>query len=171
MAALTVAGTLLLLAGLLVASAFFSSSETAIFSLSQTWLAERAADGDADAVRLADLREDPHRLLVTLLVGNNAVNVAISSLTTLLLVEFLPPAWVVPVATVVVSSVVLVCGEIVPKSYGLGNAETWSLRVVGPVAAVERLLYPLVVAFDVVTRAASDRLGGRPDIEDPFVDG
>lgn len=116
-------GTLLLAGSgavvvLLAGSAFFPSSEIAMVSVSPEWLSEQAGAGDERAASLDRLRSDPHRLLVTILVGNN----------------------VVTVATVVASALVLVCGEIVPKSYGLGNAESWSLRMVGPLAVVETLL-------------------------------
>lgn len=156
--------------GLLALSAFFSSSETAIFSLSAEWLAERAATNDRRAVRLAALRDDPHRLLVTLLVGNNVVNVALSSIVTVLLVDALPPGLAVTAATVAVTSLVLVFGEIIPKSYGLGNAEAWAFSVARPVGLVQRLLYPLVAVFDAVTRGATRRLGGDPDIEESYLD-
>ncbi|MEF8870831.1 MAG: DUF21 domain-containing protein [Haloarculaceae archaeon] len=64
----------------------------------------------------------------------------------------------------------LVCGEIVPKSYGLGNAEEWSLWMVKPLTAVERVLYPLVFIFDGLTRKISAMLGGDEHIEEPYTD-
>ncbi|MFB6120736.1 MAG: CNNM domain-containing protein [Halobacteriaceae archaeon] len=147
-------------------SAFFSSSETAIFTLPAEW----APEGDGRAAVLASLRRNPHRLHVTILVGNNVVNVAIASISTGILVRYLPAGEAIPVATVVASFVVLVFGEIVSKSYGLGNAERWSLVVAGPIRVVERLLYPLVVVFDLVTRRVTALLGGATDIEDPYLD-
>jgi len=155
---------------LLAISAFFSSSEIALFSLSPEWIAERVAAGEGRAGSLERLRDDPHRLLVTILVGNNVVNIAISSIITVLVARTLSGGVAVAVATVVASSLVLVCGEIVPKSYGLGNAESWSLRVVKPLAVIERVLYPLVFVFDGLTRQLSDVLGGDEHIEDPYVD-
>jgi Mg2+/Co2+ transporter CorB len=146
-------------------SAFFSSSETAIFSLSEP----SSSDGPDDRA-LARLREDPHRLLVTILVGNNLVNVAITSIATVLLVETLPAGVAVTVTTVGVTTLVLVFGEIVPKAYGLGNAERWSLTVARPLALVERLLWPLVAVFDAVTRRLSAAIGGDADIEEPSLD-
>ncbi|WP_336021689.1 DUF21 domain-containing protein [Halobellus salinisoli] len=154
---------------LVVLSAFFSSSETAIFTLSEEWLAESASSTDRRLVTLRELRSDPHRLLVTILVGNNVVNVAIASLTTLLATEYLPAGIAVSVATVVASAIVLIFGEIVPKSYGLGHATTWSLRIAGPLSVVERLLYPLVVVFDAITRALNEFVGGE-DIEQARVE-
>ncbi|QLG62930.1 CNNM domain-containing protein [Halorarum salinum] len=150
---------------LLACSAFFSSSEIAVFSLPDEWIAERADAGDPRAAVLESLRGDPHRLLVTILVGNNVVNVAVSSVVTLLLTSSLPGGIAVAVATVLVSTVVLVFGEIVPKAYGLGNRETWGLRVAGPIRLVERALSPLVTAFDVVTRSIAEAIGGSRDIE------
>jgi len=70
----------------------------------------------------------------------------------------------------VASALVLVCGEIVPKSYGLGHARTWSLTAAVPVALIERALYPLVLVFDVVTRYIGTAIGGDGDIEEPLVD-
>jgi len=151
-------------------SAFFSSSETAIFSLGVEWITERAASGERRAVLLGRLRENPHRLLVTLLVGNNLVNVALSSIVTLFLTDLLPPGAAVTAATLGVTSLILVFGEIVPKSYGLGNAEEWALAVARPITVVERVLYPLVALFDAITRGASRRLGGDTDIEEPYLD-
>ncbi|SFR47803.1 CNNM domain-containing protein [Halogeometricum limi] len=155
---------------LLVLSAFFSSAETAIFSLPVAWVDDQARTGQRRATTLKHLRDDPHRLLVTLLVGNNLVNVAISSIVTVLLVEYLSAGIAVTVATLLVAGVILVFGEIVPKSYGLGNAEGWSLRVAVPVSLVERALSPLVGLFDALTRWLAARLGGTVDIEAPYVE-
>jgi Mg2+/Co2+ transporter CorB len=156
--------------GLVTLSAFFSSSETAIFTLSDQWLAEQSSSGDRRLDTLRELRSDPHRLLVTILVGNNVVNVAIASITTVLLIDHLPAGSAVSVATVVASFVVLIFGEIVPKSYGLGHASRWALTVARPITVAERVLYPLVVVFDVVTRRMNAALGGERDIEAPYLE-
>jgi len=153
---------------LLALSAFFSSSETAIFSLPADWTPPADAGEGGRSAALARLRGDPHRLLVTLLVGNNLVNIAVSSLLTVLVARVAPPALAVVVTTVVGGSLVLVCGEIVPKSYGLGHARSWAVRVARPLTVVERVLGPLVWAFDRVTRRAARRLGGDADIEEPY---
>lgn len=162
------------LAALVVCSAFFSSSESAIFSLPAESTADASGTAStpssASAATLADLRADPHRLLVTLLVGNNLVNVAISSIVTLLVARYFEPGASVAVATAVAATLVLVFGEIVPKSYGLGHAPTWSLRVARPIAALELLLSPVVFVFDGVTRRLTALIGGDADIEDPYTD-
>jgi Mg2+/Co2+ transporter CorB len=162
--------SVLVLLGLLLTSAFFSSTEIAFFSLSAEWLDERVTAGDGRASVVADLLEDPHRLLVTLLVGNNVVNVAISSILAVLFANHFAEGTAVLLTTVVASSVVLVFGEILPKSYGLGNAEEWSLRAARPVKLVERGLFPVVAVFDFITRRAGAAVGGDPDIEEPYTD-
>lgn len=75
---------------LLSLSAFFSSSESAIFSLSDD-MQPATEDSTKDSRTLQQLRANPHRLLVTLLVGNNLVNIAITSIVTLLVARFVPP--------------------------------------------------------------------------------
>ena len=152
---------------LLACSAFFSSSETAIFSLPSA--AETTGDDDPRVRTLTALREDPHRLLVTLLVGNNVVNVAISSIVTVLVARSLDPGPAVVAATILTSVLVLVFGEIVPKAYGLGNAAEWSLRVAPVIAVVERGLSPVITVFDWVTSAITEWIEGEPDIERPYV--
>jgi|AntRauTorcE11898_2_1112593.scaffolds.fasta_scaffold12181_2 CBS domain containing-hemolysin-like protein len=153
--------------GLVALSAFFSSSESAIFTLPEDWAAE-GEDGRAAA--LHDLEDDPHRLLVTILVGNNVVNMAIASITTALVSGVLPAGRAVTASTVVASFVVLVFGEIVPKSYGLANAREWALTIARPLAAVGWVLYPLVVVFDVLTGQINNLIGGETGIEKPYLD-
>ena len=68
------------------------------------------------------------------------------------------------------SVLILVFGEIVPKSYGLGHAQSWSLRVAHPVSYVERALGPLVALFHIVTRWFTTLVGGDQHIEDPYLD-
>jgi len=155
-------------AALLVVSAFFSSTEIALFSLSDEQIAalsDRTGGGD-----LADLRGDPHKLLVTILVGNNVVNIAVSSILTVLLVAYLPPELAVAGTTLAATTLVLVCGEILPKSWGLANAESWALRVAKPMRYVGLVLWPLVVVFDVLTRGVSGATGGDPGIERELLD-
>ncbi|MFC6992425.1 DUF21 domain-containing protein [Haladaptatus sp. GCM10025707] len=155
---------------LLTLSAFFSSSESAIFSLPDEWVQTATDNSSNESHRLEQLRANPHRLLVTLLVGNNLVNIAITSIVTLLVARFLPPGFTVVIATLSVSVLILVFGEIVPKSYGLAHARSWSLRVARPVSYVERALGPLVAVFDIVTRWLTTLVGGDQHIEKSYLE-
>lgn len=154
----------------LLCSAFFSSSETAIFSLPQAWVDQQATTADRRAHVLQQLRDDPHRLLVTLLVGNNVVNVAISSNVTVLVAEYLPAGPAVVVTTVFTSFLLLIFGEIVPKSFGLANAEYWSLTVAVPIRMIERVLAPLITLFDGITRRMNALISVELDIEKPYTE-
>jgi len=155
---------------LLGVSALFSSSEIALFSLPESWVDHHTAAGDRDAAALGELLSDPHRLLVTLLVGNNVVNIAISSILAVLVASVLDPGPAVVVTTVVTSVVILVFGEIVPKAFGLENAESWALTVARPIRIVERVLSPLITLFDGVTRRISGLLSADDDIERVYSD-
>jgi CBS domain containing-hemolysin-like protein len=158
-----------LVAALLCLSAFFSASEIALFSLPDHRVAAVAERSDPSATALVALLEEPHRLLVTVLVGNNVVNVAMTSVATVLLSLTLGAGVGVTVATVGMSALVLVVGEITPKSYGVANAETLSLRVARPLTAVGRLLSPLVFVFEGVSRLVNRATGGSSDIERPYL--
>ncbi|AHG03010.1 hypothetical protein HALDL1_04935 [Halobacterium sp. DL1] len=160
----SVVASLVAVVALLAVSAFFSSTEIALFSLTPERLDTLAAS-DARGPGLQRLREDPHRLLVTILVGNNVVNIATSSILTVLLVTYLPPELAVVGTTLVATTLVLVCGEILPKSWGLANAESWALTSARPVKYVGLALWPLVTFFDVLTRRLAGVTGGSPDIE------
>jgi Mg2+/Co2+ transporter CorB len=166
LAAVGVGATILLL----LCSAFFSSAEIAIFSLSSEWIDERATDGDSDSLALQELRSNPHRLLVTVLVGNNVVNIAISSILTVLLAEVAPAGIAVVVTTLVASLVILVFGEIVPKAFGLGNAESWSITVAPAIGLVELALSPLITALEAITTRMNALLDADSEIEKPYLD-
>ncbi|MBV0901265.1 DUF21 domain-containing protein [Haloarcula salina] len=155
---------------LLCLSAFFSSSETAVFSLPRGWIDEQAATGDRRARLLKELSDDPHRLLVTLLAGNNVVNIAISSIVTVIVTTYLPAGPAVVATTLFTSFLILVFGEIVPKAFGLGNAKYWALTVSTPIRLTERLLSPVISLLDGITRRISVVLTVESDIEKPYVD-
>jgi len=148
---------------LLVASAFFSSAEIAAFTLQRHRIESLAATGDVRARALEALREDPNRLLVTILVGNNVVNVAFSTIVAALTVSVVPAGPAIVVATVVTSVLVLLVGEVAPKAYGVAHAESWALTVARPVTALERLLAPVVWAFDAVADALTSLAGAASD--------
>ena len=155
---------------LLSLSAFFSSSETAVFSLPREWIEQQSRTGDHRARTLKDMHDDPHRLLVTLLVGNNIVNIAISSITTVLVASYLSPGPAIVVTTALTSILILIFGEIVPKAYGLGNAKTWAVTIAPPVRLVERVLAPLITLFDGITRRMSALIPVEEHIEKPYLD-
>ncbi|WP_394326159.1 hemolysin family protein [Halobacterium sp. CBA1132] len=154
---------------LMVLSAFFSSSEIAMFSLARHRIDALVEDDMPGAKTVADLKEDPHRLLVTILVGNNLVNIAMSSIATGLLGYYLSQGQAVLAATFGVTALVLLFGESAPKSYAVENTESWALTIASPLKWSERFLYPLVILFDYLTRVVNQVTGGRAAIETSYV--
>ena len=109
--------TLLVALVILVAfSAFFSASETAFSSLNQIRLKSRADDGDASAARVLAMAEQYDKLLSSILIGNNIVNIAAASIGTILFTRFFGPERGATVSTIVLTVVVLIFGEVTPKS-------------------------------------------------------
>ncbi|WP_280538154.1 hemolysin family protein [Halopenitus sp. POP-27] len=150
------------IAVLLCCSAFFSASEIAIFSLERHRIAALASGPDPDGAALARLREDPHRLLVTILVGNNVVNITMASLATATLAAAYGPGAGVTIATAAMSVLILVVGEIAPKSYGVANAERIALLVARPIAVFERVISPVVTVFEGVVSVLDRLTGSQP---------
>jgi CBS domain containing-hemolysin-like protein len=150
-------------------SAFFSSSEIAMFSLAKHRVDALVEDGVPGAEAVADLKSDPHRLLVTILVGNNLVNIAMSSIATGLFGYYMSRGQAVIAATFAITAVVLLFGESAPKSYAVENTESWALRIAKPLKTSEYLLLPLVITFDYLTRVVNSVTGGRSAIETSYV--
>ena len=151
-------------------SAFFSSSEIAMFSLAKHRVDSLVNEGVPGAEAVKDLKEDPHRLLVTILVGNNIVNIAMSALATgLLAVLDFSPGQSVLISTLGITTLVLLFGESAPKSYAVENTESWALRIARPLKISEYVLLPLVVVFDYLTRVINKVTGGRSAIETSYV--
>ena len=153
----------------IVLSAFFSSSEIAMFSLAKHRLDTLVEEGARGATTLAELKGDPHRLLVTILVGNNLVNIAMSSIATGLFAIYLSQGEAVIAATFGVTALVLLFGESAPKSYAVENTESWALRIARPLKFAEYALLPLIVTFDYLTRIVNTVTGGRSAIETSYV--
>ncbi len=134
------------LALLVAASAYFSSSETAFSSLNRIRLKSRAQSGDKRAAAALRLSEQYDELLSTILIGNNIVNIAAASIATVLFVRFVGDAGVT-LSTVVMTVVVLIFGEISPKSLAKQNAETVALAVTPSLRMLMVLLTPLNFLF------------------------
>jgi CBS domain containing-hemolysin-like protein len=154
---------------LMVLSAFFSSSEIAMFSLAQHRVNSLVEEGVPGSDVVAGLKSNPHRLLITILVGNNLVNIAMSSIATGLFALYMSQGRAVVAATFGITTAVLLFGESAPKSYAVENTESWSLRIARPLKYSEYVLLPLVVTFDHLTRIVNSITGGRSEIESSYV--
>ncbi len=156
---------------LLVASAFFSGSETAMTVASAARLHQLEQDGDKRAERVNTLRARKDRLIGALLLGNNLVNISASALATSIMIKLFGEAGVA-YATLVMTVLVLIFSEVLPKTYALLHTDRLALRVVGPLSLIVRLLSPFTMAVTwlvdrclrmVGVEAGQVRLGIDPD--------
>ena len=128
-------------------SAFFSASETAFSSLNQIRLKSRAEDGDASAARVLAMAEKYDKLLSTILIGNNIVNIAAASIGTIIFTKMLGAERGATVSTMVLTVVVLIFGEVTPKSLAKEMPETVATAV-APVLSLLMLVFtPLTWLF------------------------
>ena len=134
------------------ASAFFSSAETAITSLSEAAVFRLRNSGEKKAQRLERLREDLPRTLGTLLVGNTLANAAAGSLGAGLAIAAFGEKWGVLVATVLTSALLLVVAEVTPKTIAARRPEQVALFFVGPMELFVRLLAPVTRLLSAVAR-------------------
>ncbi|WP_418284100.1 hemolysin family protein [Halorubrum sp. DTA46] len=159
--------TIVVLIGL---SAFFSSSEIAMFSIPKHRVDSLVEEGAHGATLIRRLKENPHRLLVTILVGNNLVNIGMTAIATALIGVYVESALAtIFLTTFGITAIVLLFAETAPKSYAVENTESWALRIARPLKLSESVLYPLVVVFDYLTRAVNKVTGGRAAIESTYV--
>ena len=110
----------------IIMSAYFSATETAFNSLNMTKIKIAAERGDRTADLIIRLLDDYNRLLTTILVGNNIVNIALSSMGTVLFIELLGGDLGATVSTAVITVVVLIFGEITPKSIAKESPEAFA---------------------------------------------
>jgi len=154
---------------LIMGSGFFSSSEIALFSLPTHQVDAMVEEGKRGAAVVKSLKEDPHRLLVTILVGNNMVNITMSSISTTIVGIYFDAGAAVIISSLGITSMVLLFGESAPKSYAIENTESWALRVARPLKLAEYVLLPLVITFDFLTRTVNRVTGGQSAIETSYV--
>lgn len=156
------------LAVCLLFSAFFSASETALMSLSKIRIRNMVEEEVVGALRIQKLVESPSKLLGVILVGNNIVNIGASALGTSLAIKHFGGTGV-GIATGVMTILVLIFGEITPKSLSAYNSEKVSLRVATLLSVFVALLSPLTTVFMYITHTIIKLLGGKVSGQQPFI--
>ncbi|MCD7730869.1 MAG: hemolysin family protein [Oscillospiraceae bacterium] len=139
---------------LIALSAAFSSMETAISSASKIRLKHNAANGDKKSARALRLAENFNKTITTILIGNNIVNILLSSLGTVFFTKLFGASGVA-ISTVVITILVLIFGEILPKSIAKQNSEKLALASSGILSGVCWLFTPISVIFMQLQKAAS----------------
>jgi len=145
----------------LLLSAFFSSSETAFISLQRIRLEHMVNTKVRGAGRVARMVQRPEKLLSTILLGNNFVNVAAAALGTILAVSIWGEQGII-IATIGVTILLLIFGETTPKTIATQHAEKLSLIFARPIEAISWLLTPFVVTLGWIASWFSKLVGGTP---------
>ncbi|BCZ49272.1 membrane protein [Clostridium gelidum] len=153
---------------LIALSSFFSMSETALMSLSQIRLRHMVEEEVTGAELVEKLTKDPNRLLGTILIGNNVVIIGATAMATVLATDIFGNRGV-GIATGIITVLVLIFGEITPKSIAKQKSEAIALRVARPIGFLVIIFKPLVYIIIAISSMFIRILGGDPSGEKSFI--
>ena len=136
---------LVFLAVLILLSAFFSSAETALSTVNRVRIRTLAEEGNKRAIKVNQVLEKYSKMLSTILIGNNIVNLSASALATTLAIQISLPVGIV---TGILTVVVLLCGEIIPKTWAMTSSEKISLTYCNIIYGLMQLLTPVIFVVD-----------------------
>jgi len=154
---------LIIFVACLFLSGFFSSSEVALISLNPAKVRTLVEQKKKGSFALERLKADPDRLLITILIGNNLVNIAAASIATAVAISIWGEIGV-GIATFFTTLVLLTIGEIIPKTYASRSAEQVALLVSRPILYMSYVLYPLFWIVDIGKKAFSRERVMRPTV-------
>ena len=166
--------SLILIGICILLSAFFSSSEAAFLALERVRLTHLVNTNRPGARRVARMLERPERLLSTILLGNNLVNVAFTALITVVVLDMLGEgneALAAIVATVAGTALLLVFGETIPKTIAVHQSERLSFWYSRPLRMLERVFWPIVFLLQGITNWTTRLLGVNPEARDSITEG
>jgi CBS domain containing-hemolysin-like protein len=144
----------------IVLSGFFSGSETALVGIQRERVLQLATTGRRGKA-LAELVSEPDRMLSTLLLANNFVNILAASVATALFIDLIGESWGPWITTIALTIVILIFGEIGPKSLATRHPEGFSLLVATPISVIAHVLQPLSRVFVSIVRGLFRLLGVR----------
>jgi len=147
-----------------ILSAFFSSSEVALISITRAKVRTLVNEGKHGSEALAALKEKPDRLLITILIGNNIVNIAAAAIATAIAIRVFGDVGV-GIATGLVVIILLVFGEIGPKIYATRASDSFALSVAPVIYFLSRILIPIIWVVERV----SPRFGMGKETTEPGV--
>jgi putative hemolysin len=135
----------------LILSGFFSSAETALFSISKTKARHIAKKEGKSYLLIKEMKDDQHRLLSTILIGNNVVNIGAAALATSIVIGILPN-YAVGVTTGIMTLLILVFGEVLPKSIATRNNIMVARIAIYPLYWMSILLYPIILFLNFIPK-------------------
>lgn len=140
-----------LLIVLLILSGFFSSSETALFSISKTKARHLAKSGDKAFALISKMKKDPHNLLTTILIGNNLANVSAAALATSISIRLFSN-YAIGLATAVMTFLILAFGEVLPKSIATRNNIIIARITIFPIYWLSFLFFPILIFLNFIPK-------------------
>ena len=157
--------SLAIIFGLILISAFFSAAETGLTSLSRAKIHKLRMEGNKRAILVSALRQDKDRLIGSVLLGNNTVNNLATAISTSILIKFFGDEGIA-YATIAITILILVFGEVLPKTYAFANAEKVALFLAPPVKLVVKVFSPIIYLVNVFSRFLLKMLGVKLDKSD-----
>jgi Mg2+/Co2+ transporter CorB len=154
---LTLVGLLILV--LLAISAFFSAAETALTGASRARMHQLEREGDRGAKRVNLLIDDQERMIGSLLLGNNLINILVSSLATEVLTRSIPGVLGVAISTGVITFLVLVFAEVLPKTLAIGRPDAMARGLSAPTLFVVQVFGPVIAAIQALIRTSFKLFG------------
>ena len=150
--------------GLLAVSALFSAAETSLTGASRARMHQMEREGDRAARRVNRLLSDQETMIGAVLLGNNLINILASALTTTVLTAAIPGPWGVAAATAIMTVLILVFAEVLPKTLAILRSDDVARFLSGPTLLVVRLFGPLIFAIQFVVRRTLRLFGVRLDM-------
>ncbi|MEK6979315.1 MAG: hemolysin family protein [Candidatus Micrarchaeota archaeon] len=132
-------------------SAFFSASEIALFTLTRVRIRRMVKQGIPGANAIEKIKQNPRRLITTILIGNNVVNISASAIGTGLAISYFGEAGV-GIATGIMTFIILTFGEIIPKTFAVQKAEDIARSCVPVLQLLESLFLPIIIGFEFVPK-------------------
>lgn len=145
-----------------------SAAETALTSISRIKLKNLVGEGDALAIQIEQILNEPNRFLSTILVVNSVAVIVASTMATVLALRFSASLGEL-ISSVLISLIVLIFCEITPKTAAVQNPLRWARALIGPVRAAAWLLHPVVWMLSAITSLLVRMLGGQVKHRGPFV--
>ncbi len=153
---------------LIVFSAFFSLSETALLSVGKIRIRHLAESGNNNAKQVVRLLENPEHFLTAILIGNNIVNITASVLGTDVALRIFGNSGLA-IATGIMTLFILVFGEVFPKTLASRNAENIAMLVANPITIFINIIRPIVWFLTTIVNSMIVLVGGKEPVKHPFV--
>ncbi|WP_425446103.1 hemolysin family protein [Dethiothermospora halolimnae] len=154
---------------LLILSAVFSSSETALTAITPAKIRRLKEHDEKNAKLLKKIKKKTNTILATILIGNNLVNIAATAILTELTAEVFSGKWSVLIATMTMTILILIFGEITPKTFAAQNPESIAVKVSRMLVVLSKILKPVLIILNKITSIIIKILGGSVDNNGAFV--